>query len=214
MDYRFEISSPESPDFRCEIAIGGDQTFQQFHDKIVESLGYDRSQMASFYTLNRAGDRVQEIALMDMSEEGRETTPLVMDVTRINEIVKPGCMELEYVYDFFNNHFMKVEFAGEYKGEKGHDLPLCLYVEGDAPVQSSIEGAMEDWDVVDDDDFSDDYYDDSFMQEFEGGGSYEDDDDDYDSGSRRGRRRSSYDDDDEFRRNPRFESLDDYIDKL
>ena len=212
MDYRFEISSPESSDFRCEIAIGGEQTFQQFHDKIVESLGYDRSQMASFYTINRAGDRVQEIALMDMSEEGRETTPLVMDVTCINEIVKPGCMELEYVYDFFNNHYLKVEFAGEYKGEKGHDLPLCLYVEGEPPVQSSIEGAMEDWDVVDDD-FSDDY-DDSFMQEFEGGGSFDDDDDDYDSGSRRGRRRSSYDDDDEFRRDPRFESLDDYIDKL
>ena len=42
MDYRFEISLPTSSDFRCEIAVGGEQTFQQFHDKIVETLNYDR----------------------------------------------------------------------------------------------------------------------------------------------------------------------------
>ena len=40
MDYRFEISLPTSSDFRCEIAVGGEQTFQQFHDKIVETLNY------------------------------------------------------------------------------------------------------------------------------------------------------------------------------
>lgn len=27
MDYRFEISKPDSNDFRCEIAINGEQTF-------------------------------------------------------------------------------------------------------------------------------------------------------------------------------------------
>lgn len=48
MDYRFEISKPDSNDFRCEIAINGEQTFQQLHDKLVETLNFDGSQMASF----------------------------------------------------------------------------------------------------------------------------------------------------------------------
>ncbi len=47
MDYRFEISKPDSNDFRCEIAINGEQTFQQFHDKIVETLGFDEIGRAS-----------------------------------------------------------------------------------------------------------------------------------------------------------------------
>ena len=72
MDYRFEISLPTSSDFRCEIAVGGEQTFQQFHDKIVETLNYDSSQMASFFTLDRMGNRVKEIALMDMTTEDEE----------------------------------------------------------------------------------------------------------------------------------------------
>ena len=44
MDYRFEISKPDSNDFRCEIAINGEQTFQQLHDKLVETLNFDGSQ--------------------------------------------------------------------------------------------------------------------------------------------------------------------------
>ena len=51
MDYRFEISKPDSNDFRCEIAINGEQTFQQLHDKLGETLNFDGSQMASFFTL-------------------------------------------------------------------------------------------------------------------------------------------------------------------
>ena len=76
MDYRFEISLPTSSDFRCEIAVGGEQTFQQFHDKIVETLNYDSSQMASFFTLDRMGNRVKEIALMDMTTEDEENETL------------------------------------------------------------------------------------------------------------------------------------------
>ena len=113
MDYRFEISMPHGSDFRCEIAVGGEQTFQQFHDKIVETLHYDKSQMASFFTLDKMGNRVAEIVLMDMATGDPEQKLMVMDSTKISDVIKPGCMELEYVYDFFNNKFFRVEFAGE-----------------------------------------------------------------------------------------------------
>ena len=66
MDYRFEISKPDSNDFRCEIAINGEQTFQQLHDKLVETLNFDGSQMASFFTLDKMGNRGKEIALMEI----------------------------------------------------------------------------------------------------------------------------------------------------
>ena len=133
MDYRFEISLPTSSDFRCEIAVGGEQTFQQFHDKIVETLNYDSSQMASFFTLDRMGNRVKEIALMDMTTEDEENETLVMDNTKISDIIKPGCLELEYVYDFFSNKYFKVEYAGEYyqitriDDHEGYKTDIDLY---------------------------------------------------------------------------------------
>ena len=102
MNYRFELSKPNTTEFRCEIAIGAEQTFQQFHDKIVETLGFDASQMASFFTLDQYGNRVKEISLMDMStgEEGEPKT-LVMENTTIRDAINAACIELDYVYDYF-----------------------------------------------------------------------------------------------------------------
>ena len=124
MNYRFEISLPDSSEFRCEIAVAGEQTFQQLHDKIVEVLEYDASQMASFYTIDKMGNRVKEIALMDMSAD-EESNTLVMDSTKIEDVVNASCIELEYVYDFFNNKYFKVEYAGEYVGASEADCKGC-----------------------------------------------------------------------------------------
>ena len=204
MDYRFEISKPDSNDFRCEIAINGEQTFQQFHDKIVETLGFDSSQMASFFTLDKMGNRGREIALMEMSaEDDDENATLVMDVTTIREVVNASCIELEYVYDFFANKYLKIEYAGEYIGDSADVLPLCVYCEGDLPQQTEYD-VNEDWEF----DKDEDEYDDSFMEEFGGGKRRsrkggDDEDEDYRFG-----------DDGEGGYDDRYESLDDYIDKL
>ena len=201
MDYRFEISLPTSSDFRCEIAVGGEQTFQQFHDKIVETLNYDSSQMASFFTLDRMGNRVKEIALMDMTTEDEENETLVMDNTKISDIIKPGCLELEYVYDFFSNKYFKVEYAGEYIRDSCDEMPVCVACEGDIPEQFSYEDGNADWEFDKPEEEYEGDYDDSFMEEF-GNGDYDDED------------RQDRGGDDEYYRDERYESLDDYIDRL
>ncbi len=213
MDYRFEISKPDSNDFRCEIAINGEQTFQQLHDKLVETLNFNGSQMASFFTLDKMGNRGKEIALMEMSADDEEdNNTLVMDVTTIREVVNASCIELEYVYDFFANQYLKVEYAGEYIGDSADVLPLCVYCEGELPHQTEYD-ANEDWAF----DKDDDEYDDSFMEEFGGSGRRrrggDDDDEDFRFGDEDDDYRDdSYGDDDGY--DDRYESLDDYIDKL
>ncbi len=205
MNYRFEISLPDTSEFRCEIAIAGEQTFQQLHDKIVEVLEYDASQMASFYTIDKMGNRVKEIALMDMSADDEESDTLVMDSTKIEDVINANCIELEYVYDFFNNKYFKVEYAGEYVADSADILPVCVYCDGDIPEQSNF-GSGEEWNFGK----SDEDYDDSFMEEFndytdersfgdDGMDDYGDEGDDFGGGG-------GYDD--------RYESIDDYIDKL
>ncbi|MDR2129946.1 MAG: hypothetical protein LBP56_02050 [Odoribacteraceae bacterium] len=199
MDYKFDISLPNSSDFRCEIAIGGEQTFQQFHDKLVETLGYDSAQMASFFTLDRLGNRVKEIALMDMAGEDDENDTLVMDSTEISDVVKPGCLELEYVFDFFANRYFKIEYAGEYIRDSSDIMPVCVSCTGTIPEQFSYNADKEEWefeDPAEEYDASD--YDDSFMQEF-GNNDYDDEGE------------PGYDDEGG---EERYESLDDYIDRL
>ena len=218
MDYRFEISKPDSTDFRCEIAINGEQTFQQLHDKIVETLNFDGSQMASFFTLDKMGNRGKEIALMEMSiEDEEDNNTLVMDVTTIREIVNASCIELEYVYDFFANNYLKVEYAGEYIGDSADVLPLCVYCGGELPRQTEYD-ANDEWSLDKDED-----YDDSFMEEFGGTGRRSGwrggDEDDFGFGADeedgyRDDYGDGYEDDFGGGYDERYESLDDYIDKL
>lgn len=198
MDYRFEISFPHSSDFRCEIAIEGDQTLQQLHDKIVEVLHYDSSQMASFFMIDHMGNRGKEITLMDMTADGEESNTLVMDRTKISDVITPECLELEYVFDFFSNRYFKVEFAGKYIRDSSDVMPVCISCEGDIPEQCSYDERNQTWDFDKPEETYDEEYDDSFMDEFDSGG-YDDEDREYD--------------DRDFRAG-RYESLDDYIDKL
>lgn len=213
MNYKFEVSLPNDPAFRCEFAIGGDQTFQQFHDKIVETLKYDPSQMASFYALDKMGSRVKEIALMEMSTDDEDDdTTLVMDVTQINEIVNASCMELDYVFDFLNDRYFRIEYAGAYNAGADDVLPLCLSCVGKTPRQNA-NAPLDSWrkhkSTADDT---------SFMEEFS----------DYDRNDRRKRdddeddlvddpdyeKEDDFSDDEDDGYDERYESIDDYIDKM
>ena len=113
------------------------------------------------------GNRGKEIALMEMSADDEEdNNTLVMDVTTIREVVNASCIELEYVYDFFANQYLKVEYAGGiYRGFCRCFALVCLLREGELPHQTEYD-VNEDWAF----DKDDDEYDDSFMEEFGGSG--------------------------------------------
>ena len=80
-------------------------------------------------------------------------------------------------------------------------MPVCIACEGDIPEQFSYNEENENWDFDKPAEEYDGDYDDSFMEEFGGSGDYDDDD-------RQDR------DGDEYYRDERYESLDDYIDRL
>ncbi|GHV63813.1 hypothetical protein FACS1894199_00610 [Bacteroidia bacterium] len=204
MNYKFEISLPETSDFRMEIAIRGEQTFLQLHDKIIETLGWDDAQVTSFFTIDKEGERGKEITLMDMSAGELNSDSLVMENTKIEDVINANCIELDYVYDFLSEKYMRVEYAGEYRDDSASNLPHCLSIIGETPVMEEDMWALPDVD-------EDEKYDDSFMDEFsafsddkkEHGYDDEDDEDEYDEYNGGG----GYDDDN-------FESIDDYLDKL
>lgn len=155
---------------------------------------------------------------MEMSiEDEEDDNTLVMDVTTIREIVNASCIELEYVYDFFANNYLKVEYAGEYIGDSADVLPLCVYCEGELPHQTEYD-ANDGWELDKDED-----YDDSFMEEFGGIGRRRgrrgEDEDDFGFGADeedgyRDDYGDGYEDDFGGGYDERYESLDDYIDKL
>ena len=52
MIYLFRIISDENPDFYRDLVAEGSDTFLDFHNTLQKELGYDATQLASFFITN------------------------------------------------------------------------------------------------------------------------------------------------------------------
>lgn len=77
MIYRFRITlNGDETTFR-DIEIEATDSFEDLHNVILQSFGFDGLEMASFYLANEEWEPLEEITLFDMSEE-EETSKLTM----------------------------------------------------------------------------------------------------------------------------------------
>ncbi len=142
MNYKFLLTLPDRSDFKCELIVDPEESFQEFNDLIIKTMRFDPTNVTSFYALNDKGERVKEISPFDYGEafEGSEHANnralLVMANTKVRDIVNASCMELEYIYDFLDGKFFKVEFDGGYDGDEV--APACISLVGKPPRQASI----------------------------------------------------------------------------
>ena len=141
MIFEFEITSTESADFSRLIKIKEDQTFLELHNAIQRCVGYDDSQLASFYILDAMGQRNKEISLFEMADEEDEIDNFVMDVTMIKEAFKGDEKSLVYVFDFFGDRFFTLSLVDK-SAEELIDYPICTLCLGDAPEQISEDQSL------------------------------------------------------------------------
>ena len=66
MVYRFLLLSDEVEDFKREIQIDSEATFLDLHNAILDSVGYTKDQMTSFFICEDDWSKTTEITLMEM----------------------------------------------------------------------------------------------------------------------------------------------------
>ncbi len=69
MIFLFRIISDEDQDFYRDLVIDGSDTFLDFHQVLQENLGYDPTQLASFFITNQHWEKEHEITLIDMMQD-------------------------------------------------------------------------------------------------------------------------------------------------
>jgi len=140
MIYKFRITSSEVEGFVREIEINHEQTYLEFHNKIQETIGYDNSQMASFYQIGPTGERGLEIALFEMNTEEDDNMNVVpMDVAMMREFVSTERPDLIYVFDFFSDRYFNVELIEKGISKSKAKYPKCSVSKGDAPEQIKMD---------------------------------------------------------------------------
>ncbi|GAA4319508.1 hypothetical protein GCM10023115_46030 [Pontixanthobacter gangjinensis] len=162
MVYRFRVILDADEDVFRDIEMLQESTLEDLHNTIVQSFGFDGTEMASFYISDDEWNQGEEIHQFDMS--GHDTSIKLMNETSLDSILSEKQTKLIYVYDFLKMWTFFVELGQIAEIEEGRDYPNLMYVHGQIPDSApEKEFKGEDEGLLNgdfDDDFDTDGYDD------------------------------------------------------
>ena len=122
------------PDVLRIIDLKANATLEDLHLAILQSVGFDTSQLASIYLCDEHWAKKAEYTLIEMNPEESELTPVMRDV-KLEEIITKKGQQLLYEYDFVLmwRFLVEVEDIVETKSTKKY--PQFVKSAGEAPLQ-------------------------------------------------------------------------------
>jgi len=130
MVYKFVVLSDEDESFVREFEFLDSHTLLDFHNILQDELEFDKSQMASFYLATDNWEKDEEFTLFDMG-----TGSSTMEIAVLEEIIFRKNQKLLYVFDFFNERALFVEYTGDTKESDDREYPVCTNSKGVPPKQ-------------------------------------------------------------------------------
>jgi hypothetical protein len=135
MVYKFVVLSDEDESFVREFEFLDSHSLMDFHSLLQEELEFDKSQMASFYLATDNWEKEEEFTLFDMG-----TGSSTMDDAILEDVIYRKNQKLLYVFDFFNERALFIEYTGETKEIDGREYPSCTNSKGIPPKQVIFGG--------------------------------------------------------------------------
>jgi hypothetical protein len=135
MVYKFVVLSDEDESFVREFEFLDSHNLMEFHNLIQEELEFDKSQMASFYLATDNWEKEEEFTLFDMG-----TGSSTMEDAILEDVIFRKNQKLLYVFDFFNDRALFIEYTGETKEIDGREYPSCTNSKGIPPKQVVFGG--------------------------------------------------------------------------
>ena len=165
MLYRFRVILDAEEDVFRDIEIMADNTLEDLHNVILQSFGFDGTEMASFYISDDDWTQGEEISQFDMEEGGSSIR--LMNETSLDDVVNEDQTKVIYVYDFFSMWTFLVELAEITEPDSQMDYPNLMFVHGQLPTTAPEKEfeAEADPDLDVDEDFDIDDYDDLSFDE-------------------------------------------------
>ena len=123
MVFRFLILSDEVDDFKREIKIDSEATFLDLYNAIMDSVGYTKDQMCSFFICDDDWSKNTEITLVEM-DTSSEVDNYIMEDTRLEELLEDEHQKLLFVFDYMTERAFFMELREIIPG-KDLDKAVC-----------------------------------------------------------------------------------------
>jgi hypothetical protein len=153
--FRIILDFKQADIFR-DIEISSEDTFEDFHNSIVQAFALDAGEMASFYKSDEHWNQGEEISLFAVDEKA-----FVMSDWTLHQMCTDVGDKMLYVFDFLNMWTFYVELMEINEPNAGESYPRLIYSEGLMPgerediqfeseedlSESSVEGGLFDDDI-------------------------------------------------------------------
>ncbi len=134
MVYRFKLVSDEVSNFMREIEIDSENTFLQLRNTILESVGYSKDELDSFFLCSDEWEPQEEITLEDMGDTSSDRDQWLMENTTVGELIEDEGQKMIFEFDYVGERAFYMELR---EIIPGRDLvePLCTIKRGNPPKQ-------------------------------------------------------------------------------
>lgn len=148
MIFLFRIITDEDQDFFRDLIADGSDTFLDFHRVLQKDLGYDESQLASFFITSEDWEKQQEITLIDMMQDHGPADGSLQART-MEEVTLDECLDTEgqrmiYLFDFFSDRAFFMELIETSEETSPRETPFIGGRKGDPPPQLALDSLVED----------------------------------------------------------------------
>ena len=133
MIFRFLVLSDEVDDFKREIKIDAEATFFDLQNAILDSVGFSKDQMTSFFICDDDWSKETEITLVEMDTSSDEDNYVMAD-TRLEELLEDEHQRLLFVFDYMTERAFFMELREIIPGQD-LDEAVCSKSLGVPPAQ-------------------------------------------------------------------------------
>jgi|SRR6185436_7563237 len=136
--YRFRITFEDFEEISREIEIKSEQTFEDLHFAIQESINFDGAQPASFYMSNDNWIKGQEISLGERpARDGVKC--VLMNNAYLQDWIEDPHQKIYYESDYSSDWTFFVELIKILPDANPRaKYPVCVKINGDAPKQRAV----------------------------------------------------------------------------
>lgn len=135
----------DAGNFCREIEISPDSTFLDLRNAILDSVGYTKDEINTFFVCDDDWRRGQEIAIENFDSRSDCDTYL-MDSTSISELVDEEGQKLEFMFDILMQRSFIMELK-EIRTGVNLKTPQCTRKIGNPPAQTDFDGLFDSLDI-------------------------------------------------------------------
>ncbi|HYH56034.1 MAG TPA: hypothetical protein VD772_05445 [Anseongella sp.] len=139
--YRFRVAFEDYDGYR-DIDIRSNQTFEDLHYAIHQSIGYKADYPSSFYVSNDQWHKGEEITLFPDEKKAAAGVRLMKE-TKLSKFIEDPHQKFYYIFNFERPLDFQVELIRiEIDTQPGVSYPVCVKSVGEAPKQFLAAAAV------------------------------------------------------------------------